>query len=371
MEEKETNTIEIEDAPAPEAVVAPATPSVEELKEDGWTPEEIKSAEEKGMIYTPEGEKKEEEKGEEKKEDEKPADEKKEDEKPKQKGGLPDMTMNPEQEKWFLENFPKGTPNRAFYFRAKNERQTRQKAEARTKELETELRVLKENASVKPPEPLVDEFGNEVDPKDLPLTEKRLGELKVAEAEQDRKDREVFDKKQELVSSAQVSQEEYARELYEDFDHSIGKAKEVMTNLETLIPQKHLQGKAVRLINDLRKAAARADELGLDDNHAAFIAYELGQLHPDYATKIDDGAIVPKGSTQDPKVDGDLTPDKMERIEKNTQRRASSASISGGGGKRVISVDDVDLETLNNFSSEKRNAFRENHPDQYKKLLRG
>jgi hypothetical protein len=105
----------------------------------------------------------------------------------------------------------------------------------------------------------------------------------------------------------------------------------------------------------------------LDDDNAAHIAYAIGSFHPDHGkTPVKTGT--PK---VDPKGNGALTTEQMKRVETNTQRRASSASVAGGGGKRVISVDDVDLATIVKMSPAERLRFSEKHPDQYAKLLRG
>jgi hypothetical protein len=98
------------------------------------------------------------------------------------------------------------------------------------------------------------------------------------------------------------------------------------------------------------------------------IAYEIGQLHPSYGQRAEKNGEFVK---PEPKANGGLTPDKMKRIEENTLRRASSASVSGGGGRRAVSPDDVSLADLNRMTATQRLSFREKHPDQYAKLLRG
>ena len=55
---------------------------------------------------------------------------------------LPDFTMTPAQEKVFLETFGAGTAPRAMYFRMKNERQARQRAEAERDRVALELQTV-------------------------------------------------------------------------------------------------------------------------------------------------------------------------------------------------------------------------------------
>ena len=284
---------------------------------------------------------------------------------PQAKNTLPDFTMTPVQEKFFLETFGTGTAPRAMYFRMKNERQARQAAENKTRELELRVKTLEHPAQV--PEPNVDEDGKPIDPEDKPLTLKQLRELQRAEAENYTRLQQENAAKTQVVSKAQVDQEEYVRSLYPDFDTTISRAKDVMQNIETFFPEKWKQTKIVKLIRDLQVAAANADQLGVDEYNAAIIAYEIGALHPDHGKEpTKTGNLEP-----DPKANGGLTPEQMKRLESNTQRRVSSASVPAGGGKRTISVDEVDLKTLSQMTYTERGKFRDKYPDQYAKLLRG
>lgn len=350
--EKET-TVEVIDKP--EAPAPIPTPTRDELAKQGWTPEEMTRAEEKGLLpkadAKPEAPVKEEEKST------APVKPEVKVEPQAKPSSLPDFTMTPDQEKVFMQTFGDGTAPRAMYFRMKNERRARQTAEAKAKELEAQLAQAK---AAPPPE---------VDPddEDRPLTLKQLRELQQQELKQLEARETQNTERTAIVSSAQLEQEEYARSLYTDFDDTVTRAKDVMQNLDTLVPEKWKQAKVVKLIRDLQITAANADKLGLDDYNAAMIAYEIGQLHPEHGK-----ALTKTGPTNgSPKADGGLTPEKMRKLEEQNQRRASSASIGGGGGKRVISVDEVDLAVLNGMSLEKRMKFRDQHPEKYAKLMRG
>lgn len=358
------------------------TPTREELKEKGWSAKELESAEKRGMI-TP-LKKKEEPKAEDKPEvklesAEKPSESEPE---PKPKSSLPDFTFKtPEQEKVFLDAFGTGTPQRAMYFRMKNERQARQAAEAERDKERKEREALEVRIKALEAKP-VDDLnleGEAVDPDDKPLTLKQWKELQRQQAEEAAKKQEELNKRASVVSEAQQTQEEYARSIYPDFDDTVKRAAEVMKNLDTLVPEKWKQAKAIKLIRDLQIAAANAEKIDLDEYHAAHIAYEIGQMHPDYGKPADkeeptNGDASDKdGKSKDPKKanGGRLTPEQMKRIEENTQRRASSASVSGGGGSRTISAEDVDLTTLNKMGYSERQRFREKHPTEYARLLRG
>jgi hypothetical protein len=357
-----TETVDIFAEPtAPEAVVAP---SRADMKEKGWSAKELDSAEKLGLI-APKVEVKKEEIAP--KVDEKPA-------APvpvpaaKNNGSLPDFTMTPEQEELFLKTFGPGAAPRAMYFRMKNERQARQKEASEKNALAAELAAIKAQIARPQTTQQVDENGNVIDPENQPLTIRALKELQKAEAEEYNRRNAEQNERAQVVANAQVEQEEYARSLYSDFDDTVNRAKEVMQNLETLVPEKWKQTKVVKLVRELQTAAANADKIGLDEYHAALIAYEIGQMHPDHgqAPKAADQTGTPK----DPK-DGALSPEQMKRIEANTLRRSPSAAVSAGGGKRTISVEDIDLATLNKMDSKARMAFKEKHPERYGRLLRG
>lgn len=352
----------------PEIKTEPKAPSRDELKEKGWSAQELESAEKHGMIAKPE-EKKEEPKPEVKAEP-KPEVKVEERRAEERKGTLPEFTFkSPEQEKAFLDAFGAGTEQRAMYFRMKNERTARQRAEQerdverkRSQDLEARILAIETKKA-----PEVDENGDQIDPDDKPLTLKQLREIQKAEAEEIDKKNQEFKERTVRVTEAQKTQEEYARTIYSDFDDTVNKAKEVINNLEAMVPEKWKQAKAIELLRKLQVAAANSDKMDLDDYHAAMIAYEIGQLHPQYGIKAE-----PDGKIEDPKkANGGHTPEQMKRIEENTQRRASSASLSGGGGRRVVSADDVTLADLNKMGYQQRSEFKKKHSEEYAKLLRG
>jgi hypothetical protein len=364
MSDEATVEIPAIETPTPEA---PTAPSRDDLKVNGWSPREIEAAEKRGMI--PKAEVKEAPKPEATVQTEPKAEAPKEEKKPVSRGTMPDFNMTPEQEKVFLDTFPAGTSVRGVYFRMKNERHARQALEAQVREQQAQIEALKSAPKAAAPKE-VDDQGNEIDPDDKPLTPKMLREMQQREAEEAEKRQREMTQRARALTEAQQSQEEYARSIYTDFDDTVNKAKEVLQNLNA-IPEKWKQAKAVKLAQELQVAAAQADKLGLDDYNAALIAYELGQLHPDYSPTHGQRADT-DGNPNDPKkANGGLTPEQMKRIEENTQRRASSASIPGGGGSRKVTADEVTANDLNRMSSQDRQKFRQKYPDRYEKLLRG
>ena len=367
-------TVEIAE---PEVKVVNEIPTRDDVKARGWSKAEIESAEKRGMIAKA---KKEEEKepvavkAEEKTEpkpEEKVVEAVKVEENAGKRNpsGIPAYDLTEEQQKALEGILPPGNPMRGIYFRMKNERTARQRLEAELAK-ERAAREALEAKLTAPQAAKAEGDGDQTeDPEDRPLTIRAVRELQAQDAkEAERRAREV-NARAAAVAEAQQAQEEYAREMNPDFDETVTLAKEVIKNLDA-IPEPWKRAKAVKLFRDLQEAAANADRLGLDDYNGAIIAYEIGQLHPSHGKKADEqmngNALRPE-----PKANGGLTPDKMKRIEENTLRRASSASVAGGGGRRAVSPDDVSLADLNRMTASQRLSFREKHPDQYAKLLRG
>ena len=348
-------TIEVA-APAPEAIKPPTR---EEMRAKGWSKDELDKGEARGMFSAPEGEKKPEEKKDEVKPEAKA--EVKE-ETPKSKpSSLPAFDLTPEQEEKLKDVLPPGTPLRGVYFRLKGERAGRQKAEAQVRDLAARLETLEKNLK----NPVAD---SEATDGDAPLTLNAIKLLQQKEREENDRIAQENQERHGVITSAQMAQEEYVKTVYEDFNPTVVLAKEVVQNFETMFPEKHTQTKVVKLIRDLQIAAAQADRLEVDEYNAAFIMYELGKLHPNHGKKAETTELPPKDG---PKANGGQNTGKLERIVKNTQRSASSASVSDGSGKRVISVDDVDLAVLNGMSYKERQSFKDAHPAAYAKLLRG
>lgn len=367
----ETMTTEKTTTEAPQTAPEPKkAPSRDELRAEGWSADEISRAEKRGLIP------KEDAKPEPAKEPDAAApatpEAGKPEEKPveaKPKVSLPDFTLSPEQEAKFGEFFGQGTNVRGLYFRMKNERQGRQASDKRAQALEAELKTLKEQlaSGLKGPNPDVPEGE---DPEEKPLTLKQLRELQRLEAEDLQRKQSENQERSSTLASAQREHEEFARAQYQDFDATAGLALDLINNLESLVPDRKRQAKILNLVREMQVKAAQADQLGLDDYNATDIAYELGQLHPKYGQpKGEPKATGPSKET--PKAPGSLTPEQLKRIEENTQRRQSSAAVPSGGGKRVMSPEDVDAATFSGWPYAKRKEFRDKNPEAYARLMRG
>jgi len=365
------NTVTVSEEPTAAPVIKIDTPTRADLKQKGWSAKEMDSAEKHGMIE------KSDVKPEDKKPDEKTPEAKKPDVVPpevkplekKLDTSLPDFTFKtPEQEKAFLDAFGQGTPQRAMYFRMKNERLARQRAEAERDRASLELQMEREKNIIPfKATPEVDDDGNPIDPEDKPLTMKQLKAMQKEEQDSINRQQIELNERSSKVAGAMKEQEDFAKETLPDFDDTVKLATDLVNNIEQ-IPELWKKQKIVKLLKDLQTTAATADKYGVEDYTASMIAYELGQLHPNYG-KAKPPAD-PNGA--DPKAHGSqLTPEQMKRIEENTQRRASSASLPGSNGRRIISVEDVTVKDILRMTPEERFKFKKDHPEKMRKLLRG
>lgn len=364
--EKEVVAVEGQDTPT-----APVIPTREEVKAMGWTAEEMDKAEKRGLIQKSEPEKKAAEPSKEPTPEaakaESAAPEVPETKKATVKSSLPDMKFTPDEEKVITDTFGAGHPLRAFYFRTKNERQNRQAAESREREKDAKIAALEAQLKTAPP---VAQEGAE-DPDDAPLTAKKLREIQQRDEEAKLAAQREQNERAQTVASATEAQEEFAKSIYPDFDEAVGRAKELISNLDALVPEKWKQTKALKLIRDLQVAAANADKFGIEEYNAAMIAYEIGQLHPEYG-KPKSGEPTKTGTSKEvPKADGGQDPERLKRIQDNTQRRGSSAAVPSGGGSRTVAPEEMDISTYLRLSPDQRLRFREKHPEQYAKLRRG
>jgi hypothetical protein len=345
-------------------------PTKSDLEGRGFTASEIESAEKRGMVA------KEEKKIESKDEEKKPvgseeglASEKEvEKDKFKHSQQFKEADLTADQESKLRELFPfvngKMNPVESIYWRMKNERKSRQKAEAERKALEEEIKILKQSkpAPEKTVEPEVDEDGNPIDPEEKPITAKQLREMREREEAESQAKQEELRKRGEAVAESLRDQEEYAKSVYGDFVETVNLAKDLMQNLEEYLPDAKMRNKAIALIRDLQVKAAKADEFSLEDFNAADISYEIGKLHPEYGKKKE---------VIDPKANGGFKSDKVKRVEETTQRRGSSAGVNGGSGRRTVSPDEVTREDLAKMDFKQRDAFKKSYPDQYASLLWG
>lgn len=359
------------------APVVKELPTREEvIKERGWSAAEADSAEKHGMLRKPEPPK---ETPVEKPVAKAPAPVAPVAPQDRRRNVMPEINLTPEVEAKLKEILPPGTNVHAFYVGMKNERAQKQRWRQEAEQWKAKAEEAARSATRPASEavPAVDANGQPVvDDDDKPLTMRQIREMQEKNrVEMERQQKEVQARAQ-IVAEAQEAHEASARASYPDFESTAALAKDLIENLDAHYPAGKERKRVEYLYSQFLDTIKRSHELSEDDFNEADLAYELGKLHPNYGKSSES---TPSEATTDgtqPEIDpskanGGHTPEKLQRIEKNTQRRVSSAAIPAGGGKKTVSASDVTLEMLNRMPSSQRDSFKQKYPDRYRSLLRG
>jgi hypothetical protein len=306
--------------PEEKAVEPKVEMTADNMKEAGFSPEEIAMAEEQGQIKKPAVKseadiKKDEAEAKAKLEaDKKPPIPKKDEE----------LTDEEEHEKV---NALKTPNEKAMYWKQKKERKGRQEAQRERDLLKIKNAELEKKLKEKEtPAPELDEFGNPiVDDPDRLITAAELDKR-----DKDKKEKEAVAKQEEQEKDKQAQAKlkniyEQGRTKYADFDSTMKLAKVVLdTNTSFKVKSKF----------DAYLTALASND---DDSEevAADIAYEIGKLHPDYKPGTSDTSVKDDKKTETEKAN-------LKKILANQEKPKSSAALGGsGGGNRIIAEADL------------------------------
>jgi len=256
------------------------------------------------------------------------------------------IELSPEQEQILIAGLTHN--GRTLYWGQKKARLRAQKAEADAAERTTELDkarariaelekrpVRKAEDSEEDPLNLNGEEDQVIDPKKKLLTLEDLERFeaeKAAKAEAEAKQRTG---RKQVIQEALDDQQIEARERYEDFDVALNHAGDILARatagtLKDLYPDIRQQDRIIEKAKALLRAFSKADQFDSDQFNAADMAYELGKEHPEYGKKKPTANEAKRGETD---VDGN--PEDVKRAVNNANRRGSSATLNGGGSRRV------------------------------------
>lgn len=293
---------------------------------------------------------------------------------PEAKSEGDEFILDAEKEQKFQELFGENQTMQKLYHRMKKNRTNRQNAEAerdqaliqkkaleeKTAQLQAELAAAKAKPANAEDDLNLDETIEPVaDEGEKPLTRADLDRIEKEKAEQAQREAEQKRGRAADISDRLDEQSEEAKVRYKDFDTVMDLTADLMKNLPTLVPDRREQQKVATKIKNCIDALANADKYDPDQYNGADMAYEIGQLHPKYKAGGTD-TIADKGA--------DLTPDKLNRIVNNSQRR-SSAALNGGAGRRVISVENLTVEDMAAMPTAEFRKLRKDRPDIVKRLL--
>lgn len=240
-----------------------------------------------------------------------------------------DEDLDPEEEQELVKNY--NDNEKSLYWKAKKERLKRQNAQSENEHTkiklaaaQREIDLLKKGEKKNEADDEEENNGEDDDARVMTVGEfKKL--LTKQKEDQGKQNAEV----QATIVRLESQEAEFKAD-HPDFDEVMDLAKEMMDKKPSFRQM-------------LLTAGADPKE------NAAEIAYSIGQLNPKYK----------KGGSDTAKEAGTDTKTKVDKAIKNADKRQSSAAVSSGGTKRIVSEDDLTVEEAANLS-----------PVQYGKLSR-
>jgi hypothetical protein len=299
VEEQDTNTITIDEPVEEEA-------KAEEI-DLGVLPTEEQELIKKHDLLPKEEESDEHEKQPESKTDEDTNDKEAEEEKVEEHPTFEDVDQNKDLLKKYNKN------EQALYFKYKSDKRKRQKAEQKIEELtaEKELTSLKETFSTKKLDKIKEKLtSGEVTVEEiqaiLDLQQETPAKAKPVNPQ---------DELVKVVKDRLASAEEIGITKYEDFQDQVELASEIFQKKP--IYQKQFD----TMIRDE----------SVDEDDIVEFVMDIAKLNPSKAKKEE---VAPEQQ------------EKVERAVKNAKKAKSSAQVSGGKGRRVVSYDDLTIEDI-------------------------
>jgi hypothetical protein len=319
-------------------------PSLTDLAEAGFADKEMKAAEKYGLV-------KKEDNSEEEVKEEKTAAEIAKD------PDVQEAFTDPKKETELLKNYNQNETG--LYFKMKKERQKRKTAESEKEHLDLKLKLaqkegdklkkkierLKKKADKKPSSELEDLLQEEDVKSKREEVEEEEEELENEE-EKSEQEGEEKEKRAKILKSKLAEQEIDAKTRYKDFDSAVELASDILKNPDKFYEDEpRLKSKLKQKAMQLIRATQMADQFQDGEYGPADMAYELGQLHPDYE-KSDAGGKKEESS----KKDEGLTPEKLKKITDNSKKR-SIGSVGGGSSReRADAYADLTAEDLASMS---------------------
>ena len=331
---QEQVTVEVPEQETPAAPAKTEAMTEAEATKQGLSAAEIKAGKEHGLIIEDKPAKKADKPtkddkdwdGSEDEEDAEGADEGEESEdaedaEDKTPEDAADEDLDPEEEAKLIKGY---NPNeKRLYWEAKKERLKRQGAQRESEHTkiklaaaEREIAALKKGAKKPDAEGDEDKEGAEGEEDEERVM--TVGEFKKMMKEQNAANAQRNKEAQATIVRLEQQEAEFKTD-HPDFDEVAELAKEMMD-------------KNPRYAKMMVASAADPNE-----NTAEFV-YNLGQLHPKYK-KGGKAKAAEQEEEADPKGK-----QKVDKAIKNAEKRQSSATVAGGGAKKIVSEDDLTLE---------------------------
>lgn len=290
---------------------------VEETQDDGFDieglmPEEIEMAKNTGLYKEPE---EGEDDGEHKKSDKPTTEKNKSEQKEEVKAEVntdPDNfeemeSIHEKDEKAFHEKF---TPNqKALYFKNKIEKKKRQEIQKERDDLKQKLEMVKDSSlSQAKIDKIAKMLKEDVDNLTIEGLQ-RIIEEKSTIAEEKEPQAVDINKLQQKISERIIFAESIGKSQYENFENLVKLAGEMFRDK----PRYQKQFDSMLTDNNI------------DENEIVDFVVDIAKLNKNYNVQ---------------KVDP-VVKNKVDRVLKNSQKKVSSASVTGASGRRVVSEDEL------------------------------
>lgn len=316
----ENVTVEVEESQA-SSPVSSSTMTETQAKENGLSVDEVVAGKKHGLIVEDKPAKKAINKDEDFPEDESEEEdtedaEQAEDIKPKDAA---EEDLDPEEEQKLIKAY--NDNEKSLYWKAKKERLKRQDAQRESEHTKIKLAATqRELDALKKGSKKDDDSEEEENVEDDDERVMTVGEYKKMLAKQ-KEEREGQNVKAQETLNRLEKQEAQFKIDNEDFDQVADLAREMMDEYPAFA-------------EEMLRAAADPTK------NACEVVYRIGRLNPKYrkggSKTVDEGGIESKS--------------KIDKAIKNADKRQSSAAVTGGGTKKIVSEDDLTVEDASKLS---------------------
>lgn len=323
-----------------------------ELIDSGFEKEEIETAKKEGLIQV-----------EEVKKEEAPAPKEQVPLTEVKRPSIEEVEADPEKENELLKDFNKN--EKGLYWRAKKDKLKRQQVEAERDQmklryslLEKKISDLETRITAKPEvkksdetsfaDLLVDENGEPAEKQkaeevEKPLTRKDLELIEKEKSDNAEKEKALQVERLNKVRTNLTILENDAKSRYEDFESAMTLTNELVERtVSGKLSDWYTDPKEVRKIEskvrEFLTMIGNADKYSEEDYNPADLGFELSNFHPKHG----------KANAEAEQTGNKTSKEELERIERNANKRSSSASISGGT-RRLVSMEDITPEEAINL----------------------
>lgn len=305
--------------------VSVATLTEDEAREGGLSPEEIKAAQEQGLIGKSEPVNPAKKLVKPEDDEMFPEDDAEEGEEPEapQPKDAAEEDLDPEDEAELIKEY--NANEKSLYWKAKKERLKRQDAQRESEHTKIKLAAAQREIDLLKKKETPEDESKE--PKESEEDERvmTVGEFKKMMKEQAEGQAVKNKEAQETIVRLEKIEAEFKAE-HPDFDEVAELAREMMN-------------KNPRYAQLMLAAASDPND------NAAEVVYNIGSLHPKFKNRgTEPKSVIPKSN-------------KVDKAINNATKRTPSAAVAGGGAKRIVSEDDLTLEDAAKLS-----------PAEYRKL---